>query len=198
MNNRIVDFYFTYLSPYAFLANSRIKKALEPLEVTLHYQPVAHTGTSDGPVFNETRYEHIVEEDVPRFAKQYGLDFIPKPPLTESYTASMGFLYAQEKGLGEEFNELVFESRWSQGQDISQLDVLADSAEQVGLDRNDFLTAIKNPKYKERLLEIRQQAADVGVFGAPTFIYEGKRFWGNDRIESLIHEITGEFDRRMT
>ena len=61
MNNRIVDFYFTYLSPYAFLANSRIKKALESLDVTLRYQPVAHTGSSDGPVFNETRYEHIVE-----------------------------------------------------------------------------------------------------------------------------------------
>ena len=32
MNNRIVDFYFTYLSPYAFLANSRIKKALDPID----------------------------------------------------------------------------------------------------------------------------------------------------------------------
>ena len=193
MNNRIVDFYFTYLSPYAFLANSRIKKTLEPLEVTLRYQPVAHTGSSDGPVFNETRYEHIVEEDVPRFAKQYGLDFIPKPPLTESYTASMGFLFAQDKGVGEAFNELVFKSRWSQGNDISQLEVLADIAEKVGLNQKEFLAAIKDPQYKQRLLEVRQQAVDAGVFGAPTFIYQGKRFWGNDRIESLIHEITGEF-----
>ena len=193
MNIRIVDFYFTYLSPYAFLANSRIKKVLEPLKVTLRYQPVAHTGPSDGPVFNETRYEHIVEEDVPRFAKLYGLAYIPKPPLTESYTASMGFLYAQDKGLGEEYNKLVFKNRWSQGQDISQLEVLADSAEQVGLDRNEFLTAIKDPQYKDRLLEIRQKAVDSGVFGAPTFIFQGKRFWGNDRIESLIQEITGEF-----
>ena len=193
MNNRIVDFYFTYLSPYAFLANSRIKKALEPLEVTLRYQPVAHTGSSDGPVFNETRYEHVVEEDVPRFAKQYGLDFIPKPPLTESYTASMGFLFAQDKGVGEAFNELVFKSRWSQGNDISQLEVLADIAEKVGLNQKEFLAAIKDPQYKQRLLEVRQQAVDAGVFGAPTFIYQGKRFWGNDRIESLIHEITGEF-----
>lgn len=193
MNNRTVDFYFTYLSPYAFLANSRIEKALEPLGVTLHYQPVAHTGTSDGPVFNETRYEHIVEEDVPRFAKQYGLDYVPRPPLTESYTASAGFLYAQDKGVGEPFNELVFKSRWSQGNDISRLDVLAGIAEQVGLDRNEFLVAIKDPQYKERLLAIRQQAVEAGVFGAPTFIYQGKRFWGNDRIESLIHEITGEF-----
>ena len=192
MNNDIVDFYFTYLSPYAFLANARIKKALEPLDVTLHYQPVAHTGSSDGPVFSEARYDYIVDEDVPRLAKQYGLEFVSRPTLSESYTASMGYLFAKEKGVGEEFNHLVFKSRWSQGNDISKQHVLVDIAEQSGLDQNDFLAAINNPHYKERLLQIRQQAAEAGVFGAPTFIYQSKRFWGNDRIESLIHEITGD------
>lgn len=73
------------------------------------------------------------------------------------------------------------------------MDVLADIAEQVGLDRKEFQAAIKDPQYKDRLLAIRQQAAEAGVFGAPTFIYESKRFWGNDRIELLIHEITEEF-----
>ena len=193
MNSKTVDFYFAYLSPYAFLANTRIKKLLEPLDVTLQYKPIAHTGSSDGPAFSEARYEHIVEEDVPRFAKQYGLDFVSTPPLTESYTASMGFLFAQDKGVGEKFNELVFKSRWSQGKDISKLDILTDIAEQAGLDRKEFQAAIKDPQHKERLSAIRQQAVEAGVFGAPIFIYEGKRFWGNDRIESLIHEITGEF-----
>ncbi len=193
MNNSTVDFYFAYLSPYAFLANSRIEKTLKPLGVTLNYQPIAHTGASDGPVFNEKRYEHIVEEDVPRFAKQYGLNYVTRPPLTESYTASVGFLYAQDKGVGIAFNELVFKSRWGQGNDISKLNVLADIAEQVRLDRNEFLVAIKDPQYKERLSAIKQQAGEAGVFGAPTFIYQGKRFWGNDRIESLVYEITGKF-----
>ncbi|MCH9697968.1 MAG: DsbA family protein [Gammaproteobacteria bacterium] len=193
MNNRSVDFYFTYLSPYAYLANSRIKKALEPFDVTLHYQTIAHMGSSDGPVFNETRYEYIVEEDVPRLASQYGLEFISRPPLTESYTASMGFLFAEEKGLGEEFNHLVFKSRWGQGNDISKLEVLDDIAQQAGLNRQEFQSAIKDSNYKQRLVELRQKAVENGVFGAPTFIYQGKRFWGNDRIESLIHEITREF-----
>ena len=31
MKEKTVDFYFAYLSPYAFLANSRIEKILEPL-----------------------------------------------------------------------------------------------------------------------------------------------------------------------
>ena len=193
MNNRSVDFYFTYLSPYAYLANSRIKKALEPFDVTLHYQPIAHMGSSDGPVFNETRYDYIVEEDVPRLASQYGLEFISRPPLTESYTASMGFLFAEEKGLGEEFNHLVFKSRWGQGNDISKQDVLDDIAQQAGLNRTEFQAAIKDSSYKQRLVELRQKAAETGVFGAPIFIYQGKRFWGNDRIESLIHAINGKF-----
>ncbi len=192
MNEKTVDFYFTYLSPYAFMANTRIKKALDPQGVTIRYKPIGHTGSSDGPAFSPARYEYIVEEDVPRYAEEYGLTFTPRPPLTESHTASRGFLYAEEQGVGEDYNDLVFRARWSDGKDISRTDVLADIAERTGLDQDGFLAAIKDHYYNDKLSEIRQQAAEAGVFGAPFFIYAGKRFWGNDRIDWLVRELTKE------
>lgn len=192
MKAKTVDFYFTYLSPYAFMANMRIKKALDLQGVTIRYKPIAHKGSSDGPAFSPARYEYIVEEDVPRYAKEYGLTFTPRPPLTESHTASRGFLYAEEQGVGENYNDLVFRARWSDGKDISRTDVLAEIADRTGLDRNKFLAAIKNPSYKNKLSKIKQQATEAGVFGAPFFIYEGKRFWGNDRIDWLVRELTRE------
>lgn len=192
MNEKTVDFYFTYLSPYAFMANTRINEMLVPLGVTLRYKPIGHKSSSDGPKFNPVRYEYIVEEDVPRYAEEYGLAFIPRPPLTESHTASRGFLYAEEQYVGEEYNDLVFRARWSDGKDISRTDVLADIAERTGLDRHAFLAAIQNPFYTDKLSEIEQQAAEAGVFGAPLFVYEGKRFWGNDRVDWLVRELTKE------
>jgi 2-hydroxychromene-2-carboxylate isomerase len=30
-----------------------------------------------------------------------------------------------------------------------------------------------------------QQAIDVGVFGAPTYVLDGEVFWGQDRLELL-------------
>lgn len=189
MKEKTVDFYFAYLSPYAFLANSRIEKILEPLNVSLRYKPIAHQSSSDGPSFSPARYQYIIEEDVPRIAKKYDLKFVPKPPLSESFSASKGMLYAEEKNVGINFNKLVFESRWSFGKDISDPEVLAEIAVQSGLDRNEFVKAINDPLYEQTLLEIKRQAGEAGVFGAPTFIFEGQRFWGNDRIDMLVDAI---------
>ena len=70
--------------------------------------------------------------------------------------------------------------------------MLADIAERTGLDRNRFLAAIKDSYYNDKLSEIKKQAVEAGVFGAPLFIYEGKRFWGNDRVDWLVRELTKE------
>ena len=134
-NQQSVDFYFAYLSPYSFLANYNIENTLGPLGVSINYLPVAHMGPEDGPIFSPARYRYICEEDLPRYAKELNIKFTSYPPLTESYTASSAFLYAQERGLGKNLNVGIFAARWSLGLDISSEKVLGDIADDVGLDR---------------------------------------------------------------
>lgn len=184
-----VDFYFTYLSPYSFLANISINNILEPLDISVNYIPVAHMGPEDGPNFSPERYRYICEEDVPRYAKELNVTFTSYPPLTESYTASSAFLYAQERELGKNFNAAIFAARWSFGLDISSEKVLGDIAVGVGLDKKAMLAAIRLPKYRQQLSEIHEKKNVAGVFGAPTFIYKGQRFWGNDRVDFLVKAI---------
>lgn len=187
--NESVDFYFTYLSPYSFLANISIDNILAPLDISVNYMPVAHIGPEDGPNFSPERYRYICEEDVPRYAKELNVTFTSYPPLTESYTASSAFLYAQKKGLGKNFNAAIFAARWSFGLDISSEKVLGDIAVDVGLDKKAMLTAIRLPKYRQQLSEIHEKKNVAGVFGAPTFIYKGQKFWGNDRVDFLVKAI---------
>ncbi len=189
MSQKTVDYYFAYLSPYAFLANTRIEQALEPTGATLRYYPLAHSGSSEGPAINPARLAYIIDQDIPRFAEEYELRFTSKPILNESYTASMGFLYAQEQGMGAKYNDLVFRARWSDGKDISEPEVLTTIAEQAGLDADAFWEAVGEPSYKDKLAQIKQQAAAAGVFGVPFFVYETKKFWGNDRIDWLVREL---------
>lgn len=187
-----VDFYFTYLSPYSFLANISIENTLAPFDISVNYIPVAHMGAEDGPNFSPERYRYICEEDLPRYAKKLNVAFTSYPPLTESYTASSAFLYAQEKGLGKNLNAGIFAARWSLGLDISSKKVLGDIATDVGLDKKAMLTAIRTPKYRQQLSEIHEKKNIAGVFGAPTFIYKGQRFWGNDRIDFLVQAIKSQ------
>ncbi len=187
-----VDFYFAYLSPYSFLANNSIENILGQLGVSINYLPVAHMGPEDGPNFSPARYRYICEEDLPRYAKELNVTFTSYPPLTESYTASSAFLYAQEKGLGKNLNAGIFAARWSFGLDISSEKVLGDIAVDVGLDKKAMLTAIRIPKYRQQLSKIHEKKNVAGVFGAPTFIYKGQRFWGNDRVDFFVKAIKSQ------
>jgi 2-hydroxychromene-2-carboxylate isomerase len=73
--------------------------------------------------------------------------------------------------------------------DIGQEDTLASIAEHARLERSAFLAALADRRYEAALERSNEDAAADGVFGFPFFIYEGKRFWGNDRIEWLVRAM---------
>src|SRR2546428_6493728 len=77
----------------------------------------------------------------------------------------------------------------ARGGDIGQEETLAEVAERAGLARAEFLAALREPHYEAALERSNADARADEVFGFPFFIYEGKRFWGNDRIEWLVREI---------
>lgn len=67
-------------------------------------------------------------------------------------------------------------------------EVLAGIAERSGLDRQEFLAALQDARYEAALERSNKEAEADGVFGFPFFIYEGQKFWGNDRLEWLVQE----------
>ena len=100
MSENHVKFYFAYNSPYAFLANTRIEKELEPLGATTEYKPVYQPRTgSGGPAISSPRMKYIFE-DVARFAEAYGLE-LNMGPLSDTGKACRGFLFAKGAGEGQ-------------------------------------------------------------------------------------------------
>ena len=74
MNENHVKFYFTYNSPYAFLANTRIEKELAALDTTIEYKPVYQPRTGGGgPDMSSPRMTYLLE-DIARFTEAYGLE----------------------------------------------------------------------------------------------------------------------------
>ena len=56
------------------------------------------------------------------------------------------------------------------------------------IDSSDFYAAIKNPKIKDELKFVTQEAHDKEIFGAPSFVVNNKIFWGQDRLEFALDE----------
>ena len=83
----------------------------------------------------------------------------------------------------------MFAARHLEGRDIGQPDTLADIAVGTGLARAPFLAAFDDPRWEAALAASNEDARRDEVFGFPFFVYGGKKFWGNDRIEWLVREI---------
>ncbi len=191
MDERTVRFYFVYNSPYAFLANTRLERELASLGVTVEYKPVYSPRSGGGPDPNSPRIKYIFE-DVRRFADAYGLRMNPGP-FADTRRACLGFLFARSEGRGKVYHDGVYAARFLDAQDIGHPETLAAVAERAGLDRARFFAAFDDPQWSAALTASNEDAQADGVFGFPFFLFQGQRFWGNDRIEWLARAIQSAF-----
>jgi carboxymethylenebutenolidase len=54
-----------------------------------------------------------------------------------------------------------------------------------GLDPSGLLASAKAPETLSRYEALTREAIDRDVFGAPTYVYDGELFWGQDRLDFL-------------
>ncbi|GAA0663691.1 DsbA family oxidoreductase [Natronoarchaeum mannanilyticum] len=91
-----------------------------------------------------------------------------------------------------EFDEAIYAALWQDGRDIGEPDVLADIAEDVGLDSEEIRDAIDDDGLRDELTQQFSVAQQQGVTGVPTFAYEGYAARGAVPPEQLRRLVEGE------
>ncbi len=100
-----------------------------------------------------------------------------------SARAMRGAIYAQEQDQLVPWSRAVFEAYWGDDQDISQPEVLATIAADVGLDADALLAATEDATYKQALRTNTDDLIERGGYGSPTmFINSDDMYFGNDRL----------------
>lgn len=51
-----------------------------------------------------------------------------------------------------------------------------------------FSDKISDQKIKDELIKRTSDSFNKGIFGVPSFIVNGKMFWGQDRLEFVLNE----------
>ncbi|MCG8407649.1 MAG: DsbA family protein, partial [Phycisphaerales bacterium] len=90
---------------------------------------------------------------------------------------------------GTAFVLRAYQGRWSEGRDLGDPAVIGNIAEEVAVDPQAAITAMDDPAVHQQLQSIRAQYAQDEIVGVPFFVYEGQRFWGQDRLDALIKHI---------
>ena len=100
-----------------------------------------------------------------------------------------GAFFAIQESYIEEYVEIIFKSYWSEGKDISSIEVLHEIISNFKWDKESFSSYIEDQSVKDKLSKNTKELIDRGGFGSPTFfINEDEMFFGNDRLR-LIEEV---------
>lgn len=188
-----------YVCPYCLVAKEALRQALEAAEIQAHitWQPLELTPESRERVdtYHDARrragYQVLVEP-----CRQLGLDMkLPPKVVPRPYTrlAFEGWYYACDHGCGEAYNDLVYRAYFLKELDIGQPEVLADLAEEAGLNRQNFLLALAEGIYTDREQEaVRYAREALKPQGVPTIFIDGQRITLNDYTKAEMLQILND------
>ena len=186
-----IDFYFDFISPYSYLAHKKIK-VFKQKGIYFNYKPILVGGLHNlqgitAPAFNKPKLNHMIQDCI-LFAKKDDFDFIWNSnfPINSLYLMR-GYLFL-ESDKKDLYLDIIFDGYWKDNLDVSKEEILIKLLKKCNIDVNKFLEGIKESKIKDKLKFVTQEAYDINIFGAPTFVINGKIFWGQDRLEFALDE----------
>ncbi len=199
MTRPTVDLYYSFRSPYSWLAFHRLMCIRAHLPIALKLYPGFPDPAGPGPeVTADSRRLMYVIRDVGRISAAYGLSV--RWPLridVDWMPSHAGMYFAEAHGVGERYVREAFRSRFELGEDLEDNEVLGRIAVRCQLDPADLVAACNSPEFHERVQESRVKFREEEVFGVPTFVFEGRVYWGNDRLEWLLRDVFSHLGREV-
>ncbi|HEY3820546.1 MAG TPA: 2-hydroxychromene-2-carboxylate isomerase [Polyangiaceae bacterium] len=182
-----LEIYWDFSSPFAYLGSTQAAKLAERTGATLVWRPMLlgglfkSIGQSDVPLFtwSEAKKRYYFE-DMHRWAAYWSVPFKFPTRFPMGSLKAMRTYLALSEARRTAFREATFRAYWAEDRDIADEAVLR---ELVGAEADDVLARTQDPAVKKELVDATQAAVAAGVFGAPTWVVDGKElFWGQDRI----------------
>jgi 2-hydroxychromene-2-carboxylate isomerase len=76
-----------------------------------------------------------------------------------------------------------------EGQDVNEVDTIRHAAQSVGLDADEVLHRAAEEEVGRAVSHALAAFDREEIPGVPTWVVNGKRFWGKDRVEWLVQEV---------
>ena len=202
----VLEIYWSFRSPYSYLATGRLCDIRDCYDVDVRFRPVRPLAMREPDFFERGRQQFLpyLMRDFPREAERLGLAFgLPSPdPIdmdmsTGKVAAEQPLLIramtlgvaACEKDKGLDFAKAVSGRVWT-GKPWSDDVALAEATSEAGLDIAALdAWAVTNKEKIEQTIERNETAQLVHHWGVPLMVLDGEPFFGQDRLESLVWRL---------
>jgi 2-hydroxychromene-2-carboxylate isomerase len=198
-------YYFSFRSPYAWIATRMIADRLTPAEharidFVPYWEPQPATLAllrARGCEFlyqPMSREKHLyILQDVKRITRSLGLKHIW--PIDRDAVWELpikAYLLARQLGKAAEFREVVYRARWQDGANIHCGEVLEQLGNECGIQAAEIGSAANSPAIEQEAVECLVAAWNDGVFGIPFFKIGNDKFWGVDRLSAFVAAMRGQ------
>ncbi|RYH08092.1 2-hydroxychromene-2-carboxylate isomerase [Tropicimonas sp. IMCC6043] len=194
-----IDYFFSTLSPFTYLAGNRLEEIAEARGATITYKPMdilalfPRTGGIVPQERHPSRLEYRMQE-IKRWAKKTGMPMNPRPAHSPTNAAPSSYAIIAAQLSGGNVGPLVqafLRAGWAEEKDIARDDVVRECLGNCGFDPSladsGLLTGAET--YAANL----EEAVKRGVFGSPFYITDtDERFWGQDRLADLDAHLAGK------
>jgi 2-hydroxychromene-2-carboxylate isomerase len=183
-----VDFYFDYLSGYAYFAWLKIQEICDRKGATLGVHPVLFAGLLNhwgqlGPAEIPPKREWVYRDGY-RLAKLRGVPLAP--PKYHPFNPLLALRLSLAEVGGEDQRgvvDAIWKGGWGAGIDLGSAEELGATLDRAGFDGRALVAKASEPAAKEALKKSTADAIGRGVFGIPTMIVGGELIWGADRTD---------------
>ena len=188
-----ITFYFDFISPYAWLGFQAQAQALQGISHRVSYKPVVfgamlkhhgQLGPAEIPAKRDWTYRQVLW-----LARQHGVDLrMPAAHPFNSLALLRLAVASQADGLPNRFvTEKIFQHVWCSAQDAADAERLAALTVQIA--------PVQDPQsvpVKQQLQTWTQEALALIVFGVPSWVVDGRVFWGQDALPMLRAYLLGD------
>jgi 2-hydroxychromene-2-carboxylate isomerase len=191
---KIVDYYFTPSSPYAYMGHQRFVDLIFSSESAMNIKPVDFGRifpVSGGlPLAKRAPQRQAYRMmELRRWRAYLGvkLNLEPKFFPVDSTLASLTIIAAGEdkSGAAPGLAFDIMRACWAEDRNIADPEVLKAIARGKGLDGAGLLERAQAPETRAAYDALTQEAIERQVFGAPTYVFKDELFWGQDRLDFL-------------
>lgn len=192
-----IEYWFSTASPWAWLGSARLADLARRTKAQVDVRPMdlgavfAATGGTPFPQRSPARQTYR-QLELARWSRHLGIPITLEPrhyPVDRGPSSRL-LIAASDAGHDAlALSHAVLRAIWCEDRDIADWLDLSRIAGACGLDGPALVRAAQRPEVEARYLENSQRAVQAQVFGSPTFVVDGERFWGQDRMDFLADRL---------
>jgi 2-hydroxychromene-2-carboxylate isomerase len=191
MSRRPIDFFFSFRSPYSYIAAPRAFALGDRYDIEVVFRGVIPMAMRGQAVPAAKRLHTL--RDVKREAQRLGMPFgrVHDPLGPGAMRCLVVAEHAAERGRVREFVLEASRAIWAEAVDVSTDRGLRRVCDRVGLDWRECQLALADARLRERVYANTRAVDELGHWGVPLLVVDGDVFWGQDRIEDVERLLGG-------